>query len=186
MKIIVGLGNPGANYARTRHNIGFSLLDCLASELGVHFSINKRFGAEVAQSSRNGTSLILLKPMTYMNLSGDPVSKALNFYKVTANNTLVVYDDLDLEEGKVRYKEKGGHGGHNGMRSIIAQLGTSDFPRLKIGVGRPTRNPEVADYDKESSVTDWLLKPVDRTAYEDLITSALNEVFDRIDFFLKQ
>ena len=183
MKLIVGLGNPGSNYARTRHNVGFSLLDELSSQLGANFSVNKRFKAEVAQTQRFGEKLILLKPMTYMNLSGQSVSKALNFYKLTANNTLVIYDDIDLPEGKVKLKEKGGHGGHNGVRSMLLELSSSEFSRLKVGVGRPeTASPS----EKNTQVTNWLLKPVDQTSYDKLINSVFNEVLDRLDIFLKQ
>ena len=183
MKLIVGLGNPGSNYTRTRHNVGFSLLDELARELGANFAVNKRFKAEVAQTQRLGKKLILLKPMTYMNLSGQAVSKALNFYKLTANNTLVIYDDIDLPEGKVKLKEKGGHGGHNGVRSMLSELSSPDFSRLKVGVGRPeTASPS----EKNTQVTDWLLKPVNQTSYDGLIDSVFNEVLDRLDIFLKQ
>lgn len=183
MILLVGLGNPGSNYKRTRHNVGFSLLDLIAEEIGARFTVNKRFNAEVAQGERLGKKVILLKPMTYMNLSGHSVSKALNFYKVTATNMLVLYDDIDLPEGKVKLREKGGHGGHNGVRSMITQLGSSDFTRLKVGVGRPEIGP---NSEKESSVTNWLLQPVSEKAYEKLLGSVFNDILGRLDLFLKQ
>jgi len=181
MKIIVGLGNPGPNYTRSRHNVGFSLLDLIAQEIGATFSLQKRFNAEVAQGNRLNNNCILLKPMTYMNLSGESVSKFLNFYKSTAKDMVVIYDDIDLSEGKVKLKDKGGHGGHNGMRSLINRLGTSDFARIKVGVGRPER----ADHDGDL-VTDWLLKPVKRDVYDALIDSVLECTLDRLDIFLKK
>ena len=183
MKLIVGLGNPGPKYTRTRHNVGFGILDLLAEELKTNFSLNKRFDAEVARGKRLGQDLILLKPMTYMNLSGTSASKALNFYKLAANNMLVIYDDLDLASGTVKFREKGGHGGHNGIRSILGQVGQADFSRLKVGVGRPTvEDPS----EKERSVTNWLLKPLPSETYDDLMDSVYNSVLDRLDIFLKQ
>ncbi len=181
MKVIVGLGNPGPNYKRTRHNVGFSLLDKFAEEMGATFSFQKRYNAEVAQGSRLNYNCILLKPMTYMNLSGDSVTKFLNFYKSTAKDIVVIYDDIDLLEGKVKLKDKGGHGGHNGMRSLISKLGTSDFARIKVGVGRP----ELAEGNKDG-VTDWLLRPVKSELFDDFIDSVFKCTSDRLDIFLQK
>lgn len=180
MKIVVGLGNPGPTYARSRHNIGFNILDLIAKELSLNFTLNKRFNAEMAQGERLNERFILLKPMTYMNLSGEAVSKALNFYKATANDMVVIYDDIDLPEGKVKLKEKGGHGGHNGVRSLITRLGTSDFTRIKVGVGRPST--QVQSEDKQE-VTNWLLQPINNKAYSHLVNSVLNDILDRLDIF---
>ena len=182
MKIIVGLGNPGSNYERTRHNVGFSLLDQLAEEMGATFSFQKRYNAEVAQGSRSGHNCILLKPMTYMNLSGDSVSKFLNFYKSTVKDMVVIYDDIDLLEGKVKLKDKGGHGGHNGMRSLISRLGSSDFALVKVGVGRP----EAKDDNRGAAVTDWLLKPVKSEVFDEFISSVYKCTLDRLDIFLQK
>ena len=181
MKVIVGLGNPGTEYTRSRHNVGFSLLDLLAEELKTSFSFQKKFNAETAQGTRLNCNCILLKPLTYMNLSGDSVSKFLNFYKSTAKDIVVIYDDIDLQEGKVKLKDKGGHGGHNGMRSLISKLGSSDFARIKVGVGRPEESQKHGD-----SVTNWLLKPVKPDVYDDFIKSVFHCTLDRLDIFLKK
>lgn len=144
--LIVGLGNPGARYDGTRHNVGFQVLDSLASRLGV--SLNKaQDKALQARGTIAGQQLILAKPITFMNLSGEAVSKLLQYYKIPSQQLLVIYDDLDLPTGKVRLRAKGGHGGHNGMRSILQHMkGSQDFPRLKIGIGRPAGQLPVASF----------------------------------------
>ena len=119
--------------------------------------------------------------MTYMNLSGDSVSKFLNFYKSTVKDMVVIYDDIDLLEGKIKLKDKGGHGGHNGMRSLISKLGSSDFHRIKVGVGRPE-----SSRDKNGAVTNWLLKPVKSEVFDDFINSVYKCTLDRIDIFLQK
>ncbi len=131
IRLIVGLGNPGREYENTRHNAGFMILDRLAKRLGVDFSNERKFEAKFARSG----SLFLLKPQTYMNLSGRSVAAVCQFYKVMPAEVLVVYDDVALPEGKIRIRLSGSAGGHNGMRSIIACLGTDQFPRVRFGVG---------------------------------------------------
>jgi len=136
MKLIVGLGNPGREYAKTRHNVGFMVVDRLASVLGVTVA-SKMFKAQVGQGQINGEKIVLVKPQTYMNLSGEAVGALLNWYKLTVSDLLVIYDDLDLANGKLRLRPGGGSGGHKGMQSIIQTLGTDNFPRVRIGIGRP-------------------------------------------------
>lgn len=134
MPVIVGLGNPGSKYAGTRHNIGFELLDRLAAELSVSLGPGKgpfHIGNGVYQREK----IILVKPNTYMNLSGDAVQQVLHYYKIDASECLVCYDDLDLEIGDIRLRHKGSAGGHNGIKDIILKLGTDLFPRLRIGIG---------------------------------------------------
>jgi PTH1 family peptidyl-tRNA hydrolase len=126
------LGNPGKEYAGTRHNIGFEVLDRLASLVGLGFKPERKWNAEVVKTPRG---LFLLKPQTYMNLSGRAAAAAARFYKIAPEEILVVYDDASLPLGQLRLRARGGAGGHNGMRSLIADLGTEDFPRLKIGIG---------------------------------------------------
>lgn len=136
MKLVVGLGNPGSRYANTRHNVGFMLLDRLARRSGVVLA-RKQCSAQVAAGTVAGERVCLAKPQTYMNLSGEAVACLLRFYKLSPAELLVAYDDRDLAAGRVRLRETGSAGGHRGMESIIAVLGTADFPRLRIGIGRP-------------------------------------------------
>ena len=143
IKLLVGLGNPGTRYARNRHNVGFMAVEAFARKHSFDIK-RKKFNAEIAEGAIDGTRLLIAKPQTYMNLSGEAVSKLFLFYKVAPHDLLVVYDDLDLPLGKLRLRGSGSAGGHHGMESIIAHIGTSEFPRLRVGIGRP--NPE-ADVD---------------------------------------
>ena len=143
--LLVGLGNPGREYKFTRHNAGFLLLDRLAAEAGVAFT-RLQFKALVTTARLEGRKLILAKPQTYMNLSGQAVGALMKFYKLPPEALLVAYDDVDLPFGTLRMRPKGGAGGHKGMKSIIARLGTQNFPRLRIGIGRPPGRMDAADY----------------------------------------
>ncbi len=136
MKLIVGLGNPGKEYHESFHNAGFMVLDALAEELPLA-TWQEKFKGLTLKASLQGRPFVCLKPLTYMNLSGQSVVACMNFYKFTVQNLLVVSDDMDLELGRLRFREKGGHGGHNGLRNIIELLGTPNFARLKVGIGRP-------------------------------------------------
>ncbi|MBL49529.1 MAG: aminoacyl-tRNA hydrolase [Roseibacillus sp.] len=131
-RLVVGLGNPGREYGGTRHNVGFEVLDRLAGAAGLSFQREKKWQAEVC---RTAGGLFLLKPQTYMNLSGRAVAAAARFYKIAAEEVLVVCDEVSLPLGQLRFRMSGGPGGHNGLRSLIADLGSRDFPRLKIGIG---------------------------------------------------
>ncbi len=135
MKIIIGLGNPGQKYESTRHNLGFMVVDELRTRLSPD-TARERFKAQLWEARRNGERIVLVKPQTYMNLSGTAVQQVQHWYKAPANDLLVVYDDLDLEFGTVRMRERGSAGGHNGLSSIIESLGTTEVPRLRIGIGR--------------------------------------------------
>jgi PTH1 family peptidyl-tRNA hydrolase len=145
LKIIVGLGNPGAEYARTRHNAGFWLVDELARRHGGTFRSEAKHQAQLARVRIDGEELWLMKPMSFMNRSGGPVSSVLGFYKIAPTQMLVAHDEIDLPSGTVRLKESGGHGGHNGMRDLIAAQGDA-FWRLRIGVGHPGAKNEVVDF----------------------------------------
>ncbi len=145
LKLIVGLGNPGADYARTRHNAGFWLVDELARRHCGTFRHEGKHQAELTRVRINGEEIWLAKPMTFMNRSGGPVSSILNFYKIAPAQMLVAHDEIDLPSGTVRLKDGGGHGGHNGMRDLIAALGDG-FWRLRIGVGHPGAKGEVVDF----------------------------------------
>jgi PTH1 family peptidyl-tRNA hydrolase len=145
MKLIVGLGNPGRKYKDTRHNVGFMVIDELAKRKG--WGLNKKkFQGHYAYEDVGTDKVILLEPQTYMNLSGDSVKPLADFYGIAPEDIVVVYDDLDLPTGKVRLRQSGGHGGHNGIRSIIDQLGTKNFNRIRIGIDRPKEGLTVTDH----------------------------------------
>ena len=136
MFLIVGLGNPGREYENTRHNIGFAAMDVLAEKYNIDINRSK-FKGEYGEGFINGNKVILLKPYTFMNLSGESVREAIDFYKLTEEEVLIIYDDISLEVGRLRIREKGSAGGHNGIKSIINHMGTDVFTRIKIGVGAP-------------------------------------------------
>ena len=144
MKIIVGLGNPGDKYRETRHNIGFHVLDELASRWR-STPWKRRFEAEVSEHRADGP-VLLVKPQTYMNLSGVAVREAVKFFKADPQSVIVVHDDLDLPAGRLRIRERGGSGGHRGIGSLLAELGTDEFVRVRFGVGRPPEGWDSADY----------------------------------------
>jgi peptidyl-tRNA hydrolase, PTH1 family len=143
--LIVGLGNPGLEYSATRHNVGFLCLDRLATKHRLRFT-GKRARSALARGTINGHDVALAKPQTYMNLSGQAARELLRIYKLPPTALLVVYDDVDLPVGTIRLRERGGPGTHNGMRSLVDELDTTDFPRLRIGVGMPTNGQHLADY----------------------------------------
>ena len=134
MYIIAGLGNPGDKYAQTRHNMGFRVIDKLADDLSVNVT-KAKFKSLIGECSIGMHKVLLVKPQTYMNLSGDALREVSNFYKVPSDNVIVIYDDIDIPLGSIRIRKFGGPGTHNGMRSIVSQLGTTDFPRIRTGVG---------------------------------------------------
>jgi PTH1 family peptidyl-tRNA hydrolase len=143
--IVVGLGNPGRGYKKNRHNIGFQVVDALAERHGLRFS-RQQGRALVADGQISGRAVTLAKPMTYMNKSGGPVRELVSFYKLSLENLMVGFDDLDLPLGTLRIRPEGGSGGQNGMRDIIRQLGTTEYPRLRLGIGRPPGRMDPAAY----------------------------------------
>lgn len=145
IRMIVGLGNPGAEYAQTRHNAGFWLVDLLATQHGGSFRTERKFAADLAVVNIAGVELRLLKPQTFMNRSGGSVQAAAAYLKIPVSGILVAHDELDLAPGDARLKLGGGHGGHNGLRSVLAHLGP-DFWRLRLGIGHPGHRAEVIDY----------------------------------------
>lgn len=147
IEVIAGLGNPGAVYQDTRHNAGFWLLDALARELGAVFKPERRFQAETARATLDGYACHLLKPVTFMNRSGQAVAAHAHYYRIPLERILVVHDEIDLPAGTTRLKRGGGHGGHNGLRDIIEVFGgATEFLRLRLGVGRPASGDEVVSY----------------------------------------
>lgn len=165
IKMIVGLGNPGQEYQHTRHNAGFWLLDQLAWQWKATFQPEKKFFGNVARMSHKHGEIWLLKPDTFMNLSGKAVSALAQFYKIQPENILVVHDELDIDCGKIRFKLGGGNGGHNGLKDIQAKLGTPNFYRLRLGIGHPG--------DKQLVVGFVLNKP--SSAEQQLIDEAINQ-----------
>jgi PTH1 family peptidyl-tRNA hydrolase len=184
LKIVVGLGNPGAEYARTRHNAGFWLVDELARRHGGVFRSEARHQAELARVRIGGEDLWLVKPMSFMNRSGGPVSSVLGFYKLTPAQMLVAHDEIDLPSGTVRLKEAGGHGGHNGLRDIIAAQGDA-FWRLRIGVGHPGSKHEVVDFvltragaEEQRLIDDTLVAGAD--AIEEMLRSGVQIAMNKL------
>ncbi len=146
IKLVVGLGNPGQQYEKTRHNAGFLFLEQLAYELGCSWTRESKFHGLWASCSIAAQKIILLKPTTFMNHSGQSVGAVTRYHKIEPSEILVVHDELDFEVGVVKLKKGGGHAGHNGLRDIIAHLNSNDFHRLRIGIGRPLAGKSVADY----------------------------------------
>ncbi|GAV19699.1 peptidyl-tRNA hydrolase, PTH1 family [Mariprofundus micogutta] len=172
MKLLVGLGNPGNKYEKTRHNIGFRFLDLLAKHEGLRFDAAPRFHAESATWETSAGRILLVKPQTFMNHSGDAVAALARYYQVDEQDIFVVYDDLDLPSGKLRIKKGGGHGGHNGLRSINTHLPTADYVRIKIGIGRPVHG----------DVSAWVLGKADEgdRADENRVLAALLDETGRL------
>jgi PTH1 family peptidyl-tRNA hydrolase len=167
VQLIVGLGNPGAQYERTRHNAGFWLVERLAAQCGAVFKAERRYQAELAQAALGGQRVTLLKPTTFMNASGSSVGAYANYFRIPLQAVLVAHDDLDLAPGTVRLKRGGGHGGHNGLRDITATLG-ADFARLRIGIGHPGTGGDVVAYVL------GIPSAADRTAIDAAVTRAVD------------
>lgn len=175
VKLIVGLGNVGSKYDQTRHNVGFMAVDRLVKELDTSFTEDKTFKAYIASSFINGEKVYFVKPTTYMNNSGLAVRAILAFYNIELNDLIVIYDDLDLEVGKIRFRAKGSAGGHNGIKSIIAHTGSQEFDRIKVGIGRPKPNVAVVNhvltrFDEDEHIT---------------ILNTLEKVDSAVNFYLQ-
>jgi peptidyl-tRNA hydrolase, PTH1 family len=145
VKLIIGLGNPGARFDGTRHNIGFEVIDKLSESLNIPMQ-QAKFKGMYGSNLVDGEKIYLLKPLTYMNLSGECVGPFMDYFQIPVDDILVVYDDLDTVPGKLRLRTKGSAGGHNGIKSLIAHLGTQEFKRIRFGIGRPTNQQPVPDY----------------------------------------
>jgi PTH1 family peptidyl-tRNA hydrolase len=148
--LVVGLGNPGSQYAKTRHNVGFMVADLLAARIGAAFKVHKKSGAEIATGRLGHKPVVLAKPRTYMNESGRQVGPLAKFYSVSPADVIVIHDELDIDFGQIRLKLGGGEGGHNGLRSVANALGSKDFQRVRIGIGRPPGRKDPAAYVLES------------------------------------
>lgn len=145
IKMITGLGNPGKEYSQTRHNMGFLVIDLLASQRSLLFN-KSRFDAQFLKTKINSQDIFLVKPLSFMNRSGGPIQKTAAYFKIDIENILVIHDDLDLEFGKIKIVQNRGHGGHNGVRSVIDSFGSKNFMRLRLGVGRPGQGKDVTGH----------------------------------------
>jgi PTH1 family peptidyl-tRNA hydrolase len=183
MWLVVGLGNPGRQYAGNRHNVGFMVVDQLMRQLGAG-TPRARLGAELAEAALGRTKVILCKPMEFMNASGFAVSRAAAFWKVPAEQTVVVHDDMDLDFGRLKLADGGGTGGHKGLGSIVVELGTEGFPRVRVGIGRPPPAWEGADHvladfsqEERRALPDLLEEAAlaARTIIEDGLVTAMNK-----------
>lgn len=146
VKMIVGLGNPGSKYEKTKHNIGFMVLDNIVKNLDVTFTDDKNFKAQIGSTFINHEKVYFVKPTTFMNNSGIAVKALLTYYNIDITDLIVIYDDLDMEVSKLRLRSKGSAGGHNGIKSIIAHIGTQEFNRIKVGIGRPLKGMTVINH----------------------------------------
>jgi peptidyl-tRNA hydrolase, PTH1 family len=176
LKLLVGLGNPGPQYELTRHNAGFLVIDAVAEKFGIQLGKTK-FEASGGAGKIGDEPVVLLKPLTYMNLSGQSVRAASNYYRTSPIDIVVIHDDIDLEVGKVKTRMGGGHGGHNGIRSIMECLSSPDFQRIKLGIGRPPM-------DSKISVHDWVLGRFSDEELQRLTAAMLDEVLNRLKIAL--
>jgi len=181
MKLIVGLGNPGKTYAHNRHNVGFRCLNYFARLHSIHLD-HRQCRARVGTAEVRGGKLLLAKPVTFVNLSGNPVAGLVHKHDIPLGDLLVIYDDLDLPIGKIRLRQSGGSGGHKGMNSIISALGSEDFPRIRVGIGRPPREKQSIS---EDAIVNYVLSDCSPQE-EAIIKSVIAMVSEAIDFFLTQ
>ena len=174
MKLVIGLGNPGLKYENTRHNIGWMAVDYYTKENGIEMHLEPNFQGILGKAIYNGEKVFFLKPVTYMNLSGESVIKVMNFYKINPEDILVISDDLDSTFGRIRLRAKGSSGGHNGHKNIASHIHTEEYKRIKIGIGR----------DENIGTIDWVLKKFSK---DELITlsTVLDKVAHAIDDFSK-
>lgn len=174
MKLIVGLGNPGAQYEQTRHNVGFMAIDAFAEKYNASFRFESKLKGMLASVTLNGNKAFLLKPMTFMNLSGESIKAVMQYYKISVEDILIISDDLDSHTGRVRLRAEGSAGGHNGHKNIIAHLGTEEYKRIKIGIGRSEVIP----------VIDWVLQKFSKEeliSIDEAITKAEQAIQDFIE-----
>lgn len=171
MYLIIGLGNPEPEYSNTRHNMGFDVINRLSKEFNI--SVNKtKFNSLYGTGNIDNEKVILVKPQTYMNLSGQAIREYINFYKMDLKNVIVIYDDIDIEKGKIKIRKSGSAGSHNGMKSVINEIGTEEFPRIRVGTGKPIFKNDLINYVLEK------ISEEERKTLEEGITSAKEAIKD--------
>lgn len=185
MYLIVGLGNPGKEYENTRHNMGFKVLNKLSEKYNIPITkskFNGKYGTGIIENEK----VVLLEPQTYMNLSGDAIKPMLDFYKVAPSNVLVIYDDIDVEPGNIKIRMKGGPGTHNGMKSVVKELGTEEFPRVRVGIGQPIIKLAMVDYvigyvpEEELKILNEGIDKAEQ-AVEEILKSGLNYAMNKFN-----
>lgn len=176
VKMIVGLGNPGSKYEKTKHNIGFMAVDKIVNNLDVTFTEDKNFKAQIGSIFINHEKVYFVKPTTFMNNSGIAVKALLTYYNISVEDLIVIYDDLDMEVGKLRLRSKGSAGGHNGIKSIIAHIGTQEFNRIKVGIGRPLKGMTVINHVMGQFNTEDNI----------VISLTLDRVVNAVNFYLQE
>ncbi|MEG2337513.1 MAG: aminoacyl-tRNA hydrolase [Clostridium sp.] len=185
MYLVVGLGNPGREYEGTRHNAGFEVIDCLSRKFGFNMD-RERFKGNFGEYIIDGQKTIFLKPLTYMNLSGEALIEAASFYKIDPENIIVIYDDMAIDLGKIRIRPSGTDGGHNGMKNILLHLQTKDFPRIRVGIGKAQRG--IVDYvlgkysDEERKIMDKSVE-VSADAVVDMIKGSISNAMNKYNTF---
>lgn len=185
MYLVVGLGNPENEYARTRHNMGFDAVNKIANKYKIEMNRTK-FNAIYGSGNIENQKVVLVKPQTYMNLSGEAVREFVNFYKVEKEELIIIYDDMDIDKGIIKIRKKGGAGNHNGMKSVVQELGTTDFARIRIGIGQPEFKSDAVNYvighvsDEEYEV---LQKGVNMAsvAVEEIITHGIDSAMNKLN-----
>lgn len=175
MYLIVGLGNPEPEYSRTRHNMGFDVINKLAKKCEIEITRSK-YNAFYGSGIIENEKVILIKPQTYMNLSGQAIKPFMDFYKIQPENVMIIYDDMDTDEGLIRIRQKGGAGSHNGMKSVVQELGTQNFPRIRVGIGRPDDD----DFDR----INYVIGQIQDNEYETL-SKAQDKAVDAVISYIK-
>lgn len=185
MYLIVGLGNPEEEYSKTRHNMGFNTINKISQQYNIEVKQNK-FQALYGSGMIEKEKVILLKPQTYMNLSGNSVKEVVDFYKIEKEKILVIYDDMDIEPGKIKIRKKGSAGGHNGMKSIIQMIGTEEFPRIRVGIGQPIIKLAMIDYvigyvpEKELTILEEGIEKAEK-AIEEILKHGINYAMNKFN-----
>lgn len=183
MYLIVGLGNPENEYARTRHNMGFDTINIIANKYKIEMNRTK-FNAIYGSGTINNEKVILVKPQTYMNLSGTAVREFVNFYKLEQKDIIIIYDDMDIEKGTMKIRKRGGPGNHNGMKSVVQELVTTDFPRIRVGIGTPEHKNEAINYvighisDEEYEILQTGVEKASK-AVEEIIKSGIDTAMNK-------
>ncbi len=183
MKLVAGLGNPGREYEGTLHNVGFQVVDLLMDKLGIS-TFQEKFQSQLCRTSVEGEACILIKPQTYMNRCGRAIAECASYYKIPVENIVVISDDLDLTPGCARFRDGGGHGGHNGLRSIIDSLGNRQFRRIRFGVGRPTKKQDVVRHvlSRWSKTEEKLTRSAINFVLSELIQFLVTSQFENTSF----